>query len=137
MPEINWPTLSATSIHVISFYSIVYDSNIYQLISEPTHIKGNILNLLLTNDPDGASSLSLDLSYFPVCDLYTVSQTYILTVFPSSRLSVSFLCFLQLLLSDWQGLNDYLCPLTLTLVSPHLTWILYLGFHSSSIHQSM
>ena len=96
MPEIDWPTLSVTSIHTISFCEIVYDSNLYQFISEPTHIKGNILNLLLTNDPDGASSLSLDLSYFAVFDLYTISQTYILTFFPSSRLSVSFLCFLQL-----------------------------------------
>ena len=107
MPEINWPTLSATSTHAISFCEIVYDCNFYQLVSDPTHIKGNTLDLLLTNDPDRVSSLSLDSSHSTVLDHYTISLIYTCTSHHHNLTRQSSPSY-NFPLADWQGLNNYL-----------------------------
>ena len=49
MPEIDWSTLSSSSHHLISFCDFIFNYNLSQLIDKPTHTKGNILDLILTN----------------------------------------------------------------------------------------
>ena len=39
-PDIDWPTLMGTSIPSNCFCNFVFDSNLTQHISEPTHLKG-------------------------------------------------------------------------------------------------
>ena len=67
LPDINWFSMSSSSVVGSFFCSSLEKLNLLQLVSNPTHIKGNILDLVFTNDPDrptdvvvhSASSLSL------------------------------------------------------------------------------
>jgi len=49
MPDIDWSTLSSSSHHSASFCDFTFNYNLSQLIDKPTHIKGNTLDLILTN----------------------------------------------------------------------------------------
>ena len=49
LPDIQWDTLSSTSSISCAFCDFVFDNLLTQLIDQPTHIKGNILDLVLTN----------------------------------------------------------------------------------------
>ena len=68
MPDIDWSTLSAISTYSNSFCDAVYDNNLYQLITVPTHIKGNTLDLLLTDTPDNVTDIHLSAPSPPVFD---------------------------------------------------------------------
>ena len=58
LPDINWDTLSAQSAASKSFCDFVFDKNLTQLVNNPTHIKGNILDLVLTNSSQLIQNLS-------------------------------------------------------------------------------
>ena len=58
-PDIDWPILSASSSFSNLLCDLVYDFNLTQCISQPTHIKGNILDLILTNSADIVSNVSV------------------------------------------------------------------------------
>ena len=47
-PDINWDTLSGSSLSSKSFCDFVFQNNLSQLVHSPTHLKGNILDLVLT-----------------------------------------------------------------------------------------
>ena len=49
LPDINWNTLSATSYTSEQFCDFVFIHNLSQLVDKPTHRRGNILDLVLTN----------------------------------------------------------------------------------------
>ena len=57
LPDINWTTLTGNSIVSNNFCEFVFESNLIQLIDSPTHICGNILDLVLTNSPKHVSNL--------------------------------------------------------------------------------
>ena len=48
LPDINWSSLSGTSSFSKQFCDFIFDSNLTQLVESPTHIKGNILDIVLT-----------------------------------------------------------------------------------------
>jgi len=50
--DINWDSMCGLSPLSAKFCDIIFNLNLFQLISEPTHIAGNILDLILTNIPD-------------------------------------------------------------------------------------
>ena len=52
LPDINWDTLSCTSPSSKDFCDFVLKHNLQQLVGEPIHLKGNILDLVLTNSPE-------------------------------------------------------------------------------------
>ena len=52
LPDINWNTLSGNSSLANVFCELVFELNLLQLIECPTHIHGNILDLILTNTDD-------------------------------------------------------------------------------------
>ena len=58
-PSINWQTLLGTSETSSLFCDFVYDNNLDQLVTEPTHVKGNILDLILTNVSDNIQDVSV------------------------------------------------------------------------------
>ena len=60
IPDINWNTLSVVSPVSCQFCDIIFDSGLSQLINCPTHIHGNILDLLLTNFEDLIQCISVD-----------------------------------------------------------------------------
>ena len=48
-PDVDWSSLSADSIFSSKLCELAFDKNLTQLISSPTHMRGNILDLVLTN----------------------------------------------------------------------------------------
>ena len=56
-PDIDWDTLSTLTSTSALLYNFVFDFKLVQLISIPTHIKGNILDLILPNYDDFMSNL--------------------------------------------------------------------------------
>ena len=59
-PDINWSTLNATSPFSHSICNLTHSANYIQLISNPTHKHGNILDLILTNAPHRIQNLHVD-----------------------------------------------------------------------------
>ena len=68
LPDINWDTLSSKSNTSDAFCNMVFDLNLSQLIICPTHIHGNLLDLLLTTNDDLVSNITVhssEFSHFP------------------------------------------------------------------------
>ena len=57
--DINWDSLCGQSPFSSNFCDVVFDLNLVQMIDEPTHIAGNILDLVLTNAPDNILNLRI------------------------------------------------------------------------------
>ena len=49
-PDIDWHTITGSNRFSSLFCDLTFDLNLSQLIHHPTHNKGNILDLVLTND---------------------------------------------------------------------------------------
>ena len=56
-PDIVWSTLMGTSNSSNSFCNFVFECDLNQHILEPTHVKGNILDLILTSSNVSVSNL--------------------------------------------------------------------------------
>ena len=74
-PDINWATLSGQSTFSQSFCAFIFESN---LIASPTHIKGNILDLVLVNLPESVGNIIIHSKstlsdHFPIT--FNVSST--------------------------------------------------------------
>ena len=59
-PDINWPTLTGISSNASKLVDFIFDHNLSQLIDQPTHICGNILDLVITNQEHSISSLTVN-----------------------------------------------------------------------------
>ena len=59
LPDINWHTLSSTSTLSNAFCDFIFDNSLSQLIDQPTHTKGNILDLLLSNTDELVTNLTI------------------------------------------------------------------------------
>ena len=60
LPNICWSSLTGSSAMGASFCEFVFNWNLTQHVSVPTHIKGNILDLVLTSDNIQISDLSFN-----------------------------------------------------------------------------
>ena len=56
-PDINWSTLAGSSTVSNNLCEFIFESNLVQLVDLPTHVCGNILDLVLTNSPDHVTNL--------------------------------------------------------------------------------
>lgn len=61
-PDVQWDTLSSTSNSARDLCDFIFDNSLIQLIDQPTHIKGNILDLILTNSNECVANLSIALT---------------------------------------------------------------------------
>ena len=107
LPEICWSSLSGNSLLSNIFCDFVFEYNLSQLIKCPTHVKGNMLDLLLTNNENLVSQLTvnstpaLQLSdHYNICFhiakySLTPRRKPILSVFDYSK-------------ADYEGLCNYL-----------------------------
>ena len=59
LPDINWDTLSATSTPSSAFCDFIFDNLLTQLVDLPTHVKGNILDLVLSNSDELVTNLTI------------------------------------------------------------------------------
>ena len=58
-PDIYWPLLSASSSFSSRLCDLVFYFNLYQCVDQPTHIKGNILDLIITNSIERISVVTV------------------------------------------------------------------------------
>ena len=56
LPDIQWDTLSSTSSSLSAFCDFVFNNS---LIDQPTHVKGNILDLVLSDSNECATNLTV------------------------------------------------------------------------------
>ena len=61
-PDINWSTLCGNTSFSNSLCNIIFSLNLVQLVEKPTHIKGNILDIVLTNMINKVVNLDVDVS---------------------------------------------------------------------------
>ena len=59
LPDINWASMTSSSESSSKFCDYVFEDNLTQLVFNPTHNKGNTLDLVLTNMEDQVSDLSV------------------------------------------------------------------------------
>jgi len=60
LPDINWETMCGNCQASDDFCDMTFELNLIQLITCPTHIHGNILDLILTNDEDLITNVSVN-----------------------------------------------------------------------------
>ena len=73
-PEICWFTLCRSSPISNAFCDFVYESNLTQLVDCSTHIMGNTVDLLLTNNASLRSNLTIEQPHPLISsDHYTIS----------------------------------------------------------------
>ena len=60
LPDIHWDTLSASSTVSKTFCDFVFDNTLIQLVDQPTHTRGNILDLILTSSTECIANLTID-----------------------------------------------------------------------------
>ena len=107
-PDINWETLSGTSPHSNYFCDLIYKFNLNQFVSHPTHVKGNILDIVLSNDPDLIQNLTVDSSNSlpPSSDHFKVTFSLTISTPPMAKSKVSY--FFNYSKADWPGLSSFL-----------------------------
>ena len=66
LPDVNWLTMSGSSESSQTFCDFVFDFGLVQLVDEPTHMKGNILDLILTNVPSHISNVAVQNEATPI-----------------------------------------------------------------------
>ena len=75
MPDINWLTMTATTTLGTLFCELSFNLNLIQVISKPTHIHGNTLDIVLSNNPNDITNILVDNS----TTTYTKSDHYLIT----------------------------------------------------------
>ena len=125
MPDVNWSTLTGGLATSNRFCDMIFNSNLVQLINSPTHNCGNIQDLILT---DNAENIT-DLTVHPPEYQCTLSDHYLITFKSSfkhntrqSTIKVAF----DFAKGDFDGLNRYLLNCMYACYSPDLWPVLLL-----------
>ena len=109
LPDIQWDTLTSSSPNSRSFCDFVFDNALVQLIHEPTHTKGNILDLVLTNDNDLVSNATVNLSNHHLStDHYLISFKLSHPVQPSLQVQASSRYVLDYPKANYDAICSYL-----------------------------
>ena len=108
LPDINWDTLCGNSRVDETFCNVCFEFNLFQLISCSTHIHGSILDLILTNNEDLVSSISVH----PTDNLPITSDHYIINLElslarPNSPVNVTQHAY-DYSKADFLGMNAYI-----------------------------
>ncbi len=115
-PDINWPTLHAVTPSSSKLCDFVFDHDLSQLVTKATHIKGNILDLILTNSEEAIDNLLIHPSWGSVLgsDHHAVIFTVqIKTSFKS--ITRNQLYVYDYTKADWSGLCDYLLDINFSM----------------------
>ena len=115
LPDIIWSSLSCSSSNSNLICDFIFQHNLSQLIETSTHIHGNTLDLVLTNNPELVSDLSihLHLSHTLTSDHFIISFT--VTPFSLSSLQNEHIYVFDYPKADLLGLCDYLLSSDLSL----------------------
>ena len=111
-PDIDWASLHGSNPVSVSLCEFVFNFNLCQVVPTPTHTKGNVLDLVLTQNPESIMNLSVHSSMsflsLPPSDHYPVSFFLSCRVHTSIRPSTPSFNYKK---GDYIGLNDYLLNL--------------------------
>ena len=114
MTDINWDSLTSasSSLDYDSFCEAIFINSLHQLIKEPTQIRGNILDLVLTSSPELIDNLCVHkhtyssdhflISASVTTNTYAVHNSY--SKVERSSLTEN----LDYKKADWKGLYHYL-----------------------------
>lgn len=106
LPDINWDSLSGSSVNSKNFCDFIFNFNLTQLIAHPTHRKGNILDLVISNTPEVVDNLlinkhpSLDTDHFMIS--FDLKRGHLV---PKSCSSEAIPVYSK---TDMEGLSNYL-----------------------------
>ena len=111
-PDIDWDTLTGHSPASDQLCDLIFQTGLSQLIDMPTHVHGNILDLLLTNLDDSISHLQIHSDKLLSSDHYGI--TFSVSVSSTPIKSTTYFTF-NYSKGDYQGLCDYLLSSDFTL----------------------
>ena len=107
LPDICWTSLTGSSSLSNLFCDFVFESNLSQLVSGPTHVKGNTLDLLLTNNENLICQLSVQSTpTSQLSDHYNIC--FHMVYCPSTSRRHSPLSVFDYSKADYEGLCNYL-----------------------------
>lgn len=66
--DVNWSSLTSTSLLSGMLCDFVFDNNLSQMIYVPTHLKGNCLDLVLANSSDNVGQIHVCKSQLIISD---------------------------------------------------------------------
>ena len=115
LPDIIWSSLSCSSSNSNLLCDFIFQHNLSQLIESPTHIQGNTLDLVLTNNLELVSDISIHphLSHTLTSDHFIISFTVTPFSLPSLRNEPIYV--FDYPKADLLGLCDYLLSSDLSL----------------------
>ena len=108
LADICWSSLSGTTLISNLFCDFVFEANLTQLITCPTHIKGNTLDIILTDKDHLVNNLSVSKSAILTSDHLQITFDLPLTPSPSSTKHQESLAFYNYANADFEGLCDSL-----------------------------
>jgi len=110
--NIEWNTLSGQSHISQKFCALIFDIGLDQLINLPTHIKGNTMDLLLTNMEDSIDSIRVHSNPLILpSDHYSITFNLSLCKSPVNQAVYYSYNYFK---GNFQGLYDYLSHLNLS-----------------------
>ena len=114
LPDICWTSLSGSSPLSNLFCDFVFESNLSQLLSCPTHVKGHTLDLLLTNNENLVRHLSVEST--PMSQLSNhYNICFNIVNCPSTSRRHSPLSVFDYSKGDYEGLCNYLLDIDYSL----------------------
>ena len=85
---LNPPLLSTSTSISYLFCDFLFNNKLSHLVKEPTHIKGNILDVVLTNSDNNISNISVSPQLYPMnSDFFIVTFDYICPNSPTAPYS--------------------------------------------------
>ena len=106
-PDVNWDLLSSTSPLSSDLCDLVFDHGLTQLVHDPTHVKGNILDLVITNSVDRVSDIHVDSSVFSSSDHFPITFS-LKAILPKQISSHDRTIFRDYSKADFEGMQDFL-----------------------------
>ena len=138
LPDINWESLTGQFVSSNLFCDIVFKFNLSQFVNLPTHIHGNILDLILSNDSDLVKNIIIHSTQYNhlVSDHYMI--TFSIPCNPPSKSKASSHYVLNFSKADWNGLSSYLLDYDFSplyvLIEPDAIWSFLKQIITSSSH---
>ena len=105
-PDINWSSLYASSESSNMFCEFIFDCNLTQYVSQPTHVKGNILDLVLSSASVTVDNLSVVPSSSLLSDHFVISFSPSVVLKHSNKSGPSYV--LDYSKADYGIICDYL-----------------------------
>ena len=138
LPDINWDSLTGQFLSSNLFCDIVFKFNLTQFVNLPTHIHGNILDLVLCIDSDLVQNIVIHSTQ----DNYLVSDHFMITFsipcYPPSKPKASSHYVLNFSKADWHFLSSYLVDYDFSplyvLIEPDAIWSCLKQIITSSSH---